>query len=229
MKIHVAGSHSRLKDLHQCGFMGYHKYVLKDLPPIQSNEFLEYGKQVHNKMELHINNGAELPVQLAPLAQIVSKFRAAYPNEFRAEVQLAVNANWEPTDWFAKDVMFRSICDVLGISEDRRRAVHIDWKTGKVKDDLGQLRLGSAVIMSHYPDVEEVQNFFIWTEHKHKTPLRVTDDQYYELQEEFEARLLPIQQWYETGQWEKKPSRLCRWCPLSPAQCEHRRQDRRYV
>lgn len=225
MSKYVAWSFSRLTDFEQCPRKFHHKYLLKDVkePP---SEHMEYGKQVHKAIEDYINTGKPLPKTQLHMKPMIDALQKKYPTNY-AELQLAVDQDWQPTDWFAKNVMARAMLDWTLFSDDGKFAVLIDWKTGKVKEELDQLELSAAMLFAHYPDLQTITPKLIFTEHKQTVPEdnfmvgRGVEDQ---IMEEFWERGENIQHAVRSGKWQPRKSGLCGWCPLRPDQCEFKKR-----
>lgn len=221
MSKYIAWSFSRLTDFEQCPRKFHHKYILKDVkePP---SEHMEYGKQVHKSIEDYINHGKPLPKTQAHMKPMIDALQLKYPTNY-AELELAVTQDWEPTDWFAKDVMCRAKLDWVLFDDTGGFAVLIDWKTGKVKTELDQLELSAAMLFAHYPKLRVIRPFLVFTEHKQTVP----DDGFIvshgvsdQIMEEFFERGSNIQHALASGKWQPRKSGLCGWCPCTPKQCE---------
>ena len=142
------------------------------------------------------------------------------------EIKLGLTANLEPCEFFAKDVWFRGIIDLLILDGSRARI--IDYKTGKSAKyaDKDQLELMSLAVFKHYPHVKKVKAGLLFV---------VANDF---VKEDYEQDRAPIywQKWLrDTAQleaavraqvWNKTPNFTCKgWCPVKD--CEHWEPPRR--
>ena len=57
---------------------------------------------------------------------------------------------------------FRTVLDVVKYRPNGRALV-IDWKTGKVSDDMTQLALSAATLFAHDPKLQEINTALIFT------------------------------------------------------------------
>ena len=128
------------------------------------------------------------------------------------EQRLAVNQQFEPTDFFAPDVYIRGIIDLAIVNPPK--AVIVDYKTGKkISDDFTQLKLAAALFMLHAPDVDECQLMFYWTKHKKPTTQGFVRDQMPAVWAEFLPRAKRLEAAHKSEQWPATPNGLCkRFC-----------------
>lgn len=217
-------SFSRLNTFEQCQAKFDYMYVTKSVKD-QGSSASEYGNRVHEALELHgraaaakdpgiaarlaLDTTPERAQTLKQWGPLVERI-AARPGTKLFEHQMAVNKDLQPVDWFAKDVWIRSIADVLIVDGDK--AVCIDWKTGKVKDDPSQLQLFAAMVMWQYPEVQKVTTSFIWLAYNQTTD--ATYDRRYlgALWNALKPRFDRVQEVIELGVFKAKPSPLCNWC-----------------
>lgn len=192
----------------------YHLEVAKDYAEDKTGEQLTYGKAVHEALDKACSKGEPLPKTLGFLQHWVDLVRE-WPGEIKTELQYAVTRDFKPTEWFAPNVWFRGICDLLMTSKDKV-AVAWDWKTGKVKHNSQQLMIMSTCIMVHNPEIEKVKTRFVWLQDNCTTP------------EEFDRKnlskewsgLIPeinaMEQAHKTLTFPPKPGGMCmNYCPVT--------------
>ena len=132
---------------------------------------------------------------------------------------MALNKNFRPTKWMAKDVWVRGIID-LGVIGSKK-ALLLDWKTGKHRPDSNQLMLFAAFAFAYYPWLEHVTTGFIWLKDSKFDKQEFTKDQVTDIWNEFIPRVQRIEAAYDKDKWIAKPSGLCKnWCPVGKKLCE---------
>ena len=208
-------SFSRLSTFEQCPAQFDYQYVSKRVQNT-SNEASEYGDRVHKLLEAKGKgtlNVDELTDEgkstLAKWGAVVDSIVAKNGDKF-FELQMAVNKDLTPVDWFASDVWIRSIADVLVV--DGKTAYCLDYKTGKVKDNPTQLQLFAAMVMWRFPEVQTVKTSFIWLKFNDVTNTTYERRFLNSLWNALRPRFDKVQETIELGVFPAKPSGLCPWC-----------------
>lgn len=229
----MALSHSRIADFDQCPLKFKLKYIDK-APEFKMDKskspHLIKGEKIHKYLEDYVNhrkeghddqeensldaveNGKEFA------DRIIDQY--GRDNVF-AELQLAVNKNWEPCDWFAPETYMRAIVDfsAYGIN----KAAAIDWKSGKFTNytpdsGFGQLELTAGFIFALKPNIERAITQYAYVEHRKAVT------------KEYKAEdFIPIRQYFddksaEVNAEEKflpKKNRFCNWCEATKSMCPH--------
>jgi hypothetical protein len=209
----IALSYSRLSTFEQCEAKFDYQYVSKRVQD-QANEASAYGDRVHKVLEAYgqgsAPQGVEAEQTLEKWGPLVDKITSRAGDKL-FEHQMAVNADLQPVDWFAKDVWIRGIADVLIIDGDT--AYCIDWKTGKVKENPTQLQLFAAMVMWHFPQVNTVHTSFVWLAYNEVTNARYERRYLDALWRAIKPRFDKVQEVVDLGVYKTKPGPLCPWCP----------------
>jgi hypothetical protein len=100
--------------------------------------------------------------------------------------------------------------DVLLISNDGKRAVVCDWKSGKPYEDTLQHDCYALAVLKAFPAVEKVTGFNVYLRHgkvgaevvHERCNLQVVEDKIARIIAQIEA----------DERWAPKPSPLCNWC-----------------
>jgi hypothetical protein len=221
-------SWSRLEQAEQCPLLCYWKnFAPKDqrVPFDDQAPHLLKGKRWHKWMEDACLGKAALPEEVKAFKPMVEAIRRG-SGEVYVEHQLALTAKYNKCDWFARNAYWRTIFDLLKIHPNGM-AMSLDWKTGKVKDKVtDQLKFSSAAAFLRWPEIKKIKSAYVWLEHD-KQPPTVAEFDRKELpaiMDEFEERVEVVKIMHEDNSWEAKPSDFnCKWCPCTPAQCEHSR------
>ena len=216
-------SYSRVNSFKQCPKKYYHLYVKKDVVDRGSAATL-YGNKVHKAAEHYIKDGTELPKEYKFMQGALDAFNNI-EGEKHCEIRLGVTkeeGEYAPTTFFAKDVWWRGIADLLIINGDT--AFIVDYKTSKNTNyaDTKQLDLLAGATFLHYPEVKKVKsalsfvvcNRFISKEH--------TADLYKSYMSVFDDELERIEIALEKDVWNPVESGLCGFCPVTS--CEHNRR-----
>lgn len=153
----IAHSFSKLDTFDTCPKSYEAKNITKEVK-FEGNEFSKYGDRAHTAMEERIMMNAMLPDEFADY-EPVAKSVLAFSGEKFCELQLAIGKDMQPMEWFGKPWM-RGIIDFLCI--DGCYARMLDWKTGKQKDTLDELKIFALLVFAHYPQVHVVQTGYVW-------------------------------------------------------------------
>jgi len=214
----TAWSFSSLDLFETCPKKYYHLRIAKDVkePPW---EHRQEGEDAHRALKNRLHRGAPLPAGLQKLESLCARLEAA-PGQFYLEYKLALNENLQPVDWFAKDVWVRAILDMGKINGDK--ALILDWKMGKKKEECDQLELFAGVVMAWKPEVQTVNTGFVWAKDDVITDASITSEVYTRERDfariwgEYNRRVARIDKASKEGVWQPRQSGLCRrHCPVS--------------
>lgn len=206
----VAWSYSRLESLETCPKKFWHISIRKDVqdPP---NDHTTYGTNVHESFAKFLTKGMPLPISIRHYTSLLSKFKAA-PGEHIVEQQIAINAQYQQTGWFDKDVYMRVISDLTIMRPPH--AVMIDWKTGKPKKDFTQLRVAAAVMFMIAPELETISMSFVWLKNKTIDTDRMTRDEMPDVWAALHPRLVAYQEAFNNESFPARPGFHCKYCPV---------------
>jgi ATP-dependent helicase/DNAse subunit B len=213
-----AWSYSKIKSFENCPKQFYHTNVLKEFP-FQDTTATIYGKEFHTACEEYIRDGKPLPPQFSFMEETMQRL-AAMPGDKHCELKMGLTADLEPCDFFAKDVWFRGIADLIVI--DGETARYVDYKTGKSSKyaDTGQLQLMALAVFKHFPQVKKVKGALLFTiaNDMVKQDYSVTDEGV--LWKPWVQKYAALEKAFETGVWNPRPSGLCKkYCPVT--ECPH--------
>jgi len=177
-----------------------------------------WGNKVHKHLEDYANKKGPLPEDIKQYGKYVDKI-FTYEGKRVVEQRMAINNNFHPVKWMAKDVWCRGIVDIGVVGSDT--AYLLDWKTGKRKVDSDQLKLFAALAFTHYPWVDKIVCGFIWLKVGKFDKEVYTRDQMAEIWSEFLPRTERLEIAFRDDKWPAKPSGLCRnWCPVGQKLCD---------
>ena len=211
-----AWSYSKLKNFETCPRR--HKAIDLDKTfKEEESDTLVWGNQVHDALAKYIDKDVPLPATMTDLQYYADMGKRVQGQRF-VEQKYAITKDYGPTTYFAKNVWFRGIADVVGIRGPV--ACVLDWKTGKIVEDSVQLTLTAACIFAHYPEVQAVRTEFVWLKEGASTRIDVQRSS----MPAFWGGLLPrvhtMKHAVDSNTFPAKPSGLCRrWCVVKS--CEH--------
>lgn len=217
-----AWSYSSIKTFDQCPKKYYHLKVAKDVQD-KGSEATVYGGELHKAAEEYIKIGKPIPKKfnyiLKPLAALES-----IPGEKHCELRLAIaydGETYKPTTFFAKDVWWRGVVDLLIV--DGETAFLVDYKTSKNAKyaDTTQLDITAAAVFTFYPQVKTIKSalvFVVSNEFVTKVHDRALHRSYYNT---FDDQLARLEAAEKSGVWNACSGPLCAYCPVKS--CEHNR------
>jgi len=204
----TAWSYSRLNSYETCPKKFWHSSVRKDVVEAES-EAMRYGKLVHKALELRVGKKKPMPLNLRYLEKYAARLADA-AGEKLTEMQLAIDASFEPCSWFAKETWCRAILDLAIVKGSH--AIVFDYKTGKISDDFTQLRLAGVLLMLHMPEIKTVDLSYLWTKDKKVTSYErtLTREDIKTVVLEFMPRLKKYEKAHRTESFPARPGYLCR-------------------
>lgn len=219
----VAWSFSALNKFETCPYQFYKQRVTKEFKDEMSAAGL-WGDRVHRALDARISEGTPLPTGMQQYETYAKRFDNA-DGDVYSERKLALTENLKETSWFAKDVWVRVILDVSVINNDK--AVVFDWKTGKRKLDIDQLKLFAGTLMAIHPDVQQVTTGYIWLPDQKVDREVFTRDDTPNIWQHFQQKVSRLKRAHEEDKWPKKPSGLCRkWCNVMDCEFNGRLEER---
>lgn len=208
-------SFSALTRFENCPKQYYHINVTKDFKD-EDSQWAADGKVIHDGFYNRIIKGTPFPIPIRFLEPIAKPFVDA-EGEKHGEMKLTINKKFEPVDWFANDAWLRVVIDLLIVRGSK--AILVDWKTGKVKDDFTQMRLCAAVLQQYMPELDFFTLVYVWTSHKQVTKKTATLSMNRNLWNELLPRVSKIEDAIRETTFPARPSGLCKWCPVRT--CPH--------
>ena len=207
----AAWSFSALKTFETCPKKYWHEKIKKDVPFTETEASL-YGKELHKAFELYIKSQKPLPLGMGHHAKALDRF-AAMEGDKLTEVRLAINPQFEPVDYFAKDVWVRGQADLIIHNEDT--AIVVDYKTGKVRPNFDQLDLMVALSMCLDSRITKAMGVFFWTKEKQITKKAYRRDDLAEIWNDYIPRAQRLDFAIAHDEFEARPNGLCaRYCEV---------------
>ena len=161
-------------------------------------------------MEERVRDGTPLPVGMDQWEGIAAKI-AAIPGVKYAEQKMALDQNFQPTDW--KTAWTRGIADLNVVSTSS--IATLDYKTGK-RNPTEQTLLYAAYNFAYHPKVDTVHTGLVWLKEKKIDRVVVRRDELPAIWQMFMPRYQRLLKAYEKDRWPPNPSGLCNgWCPVT--------------
>jgi hypothetical protein len=225
MPRNFAWSWSRLKNWRACPKRHYEIEIAKRVKEPETEE-LAWGHLYHKAMQERIERGKELPKGWSSGHDYwPGQLRRVFEDgaDVRVELKLAMDRDFQPTEWFAPTTWFRGVVDVLGLAPHISKALAVDWKTGgSIKPEMEQLALNAQLIFAHHPEIEEVNTLYFWSAHLAE-PLDIKNYKRADMVPLWNKLLPEVRQMEEaalTTTYPPRPSGLCiSWCPVTS--CPH--------
>lgn len=205
-------SYSKLKNFEVCPKRMYEVDVAKNFQDT-GGEALTWGNEVHDKLAKALKENLPLPPEMKPYEYWVDRVKRGSGKLF-VEQKYAITRQFQKTTYFANDVWYRGIGDVVRI--DDKFALVLDWKTGKILEDSVQLMLMAQCLFSHYPEITHVRSSFVWLKDDCETPELLTRQEVADQWVGLLDRVNGMEQAAKQMNYPPKPGRLCRnFCPVT--------------
>ena len=213
-------SYSSLSLFQQCPKKYYHLRVVKDCKDPETDA-IRYGKLLHEAAEFYIKNGVPLPAQFSFIQPQLDRLKVlGEGGQFLCEYKMGLTRDLEPCDFFAKDVWWRGVADLIIVKD--KKAYVLDYKTGKSSRyaDTKQLEIMSLALFKHMPQIERIKAGLLF----------VVADDFVKVDYEGSQQAEPWVKWlnetkqleaaYENGVWNPKPNFSCKnYCAV--VECIH--------
>lgn len=216
-------SYSSLGLFQQCPKKYYHLRVAKDYKEPETDALM-YGKQLHEAAELYISRGDPIPPKFAFIKNMLDLLKTlGEGGEFLCEYRMALTRDLEPCDFFAKDVWWRGIADLLIVNEKKQQAWLVDYKTSKNAKyaDTKQLDLLAGAVFTHFPKVVNIKSallFVVSNEMVKKEHEYIMKSSYLNC---MEPELTRLEGAMQNNVWNPNAGPLCKFCPVT--ECAHNR------
>lgn len=205
-------SYSKLKNFEVCPKRMYEVDVAKNYQD-SGGEALTWGNAVHDALAKALKNNTDLPAEMKEYQYWIDRVRRG-TGTLQVEQKYAITRQFQKTEYFAKDVWYRGIGDVIRLNDDV--ALIVDWKTGKVLEDSVQLMLMAQCLFSHFPQLKFVRSSFVWLKEDCETPELFSRQEVADQWVGLLDRVNGMEQAAKDMNYPPKPGRLCRsYCPVT--------------
>tara|TARA_R110000751_G_scaffold82123_1_gene165345 strand:- start:276 stop:947 length:672 start_codon:yes stop_codon:yes gene_type:complete len=213
-------SYSSATTFEKCPKHYYHIYVAKDVKTDPNQKHFLYGNEVHKAAELYVRDAVPLPEKFMQFKSILDKVKQI-PGDIYCEHKIGLTKDLEPTGFFADDVWWRGVLDLLIIDKENNLATVIDYKTGKSSQyaDTRQLSLMGVGVFKHFPEVEKIKSALMFLVSKELIKEDYNHKKVDSMYEEWGKIIHRIDAAYESNTFNAVPNFGCRWCPV--VSCAH--------
>ena len=194
--------------------------VLKEFED-KETEAMRYGTLMHEAAENYVKESTPLPSEFkyvhAGLDALMS-----IQGEKLCEFKMGLTEKLDPCDFFADDVWWRGIADLIILDEENRKAWVVDYKTGKSTRyaDKGQLELMALAVFKYFPKVEQVKGGLLFVVCTELIKEQYSDKDQTLLWDKWQSKFNQMEVAFESDVWNAKPNGLCRnHCPV--IECVH--------
>ena len=217
----ISWSYSSLKTFQQCPRKYYHTKVAKDVVEPKTTAMM-YGEAMHKAAEDYIKHGVPIPEKFAFIRDIMEQL-AALPGEKHCELRLGLTKDLQPCEFFAKDVWWRGIADLVVVNQDKGLIHSIDYKTGKNARyaDVQQLDMVAAGLFAKFPSITKIKSALLFVVSKEFVRADHQADMAQKYMDKPAQDVARIEKAMETGVWNPSQSALCKYCPVKT--CEFNR------
>ena len=209
-------SFSKAKAFEQCPKQFYHEKILQEYPFVET-EAIRYGNAFHTAAEEYIRDGTPLPKKF-DYAQAMLDSLNAKKGVKLCEEKLGVTENLSPCSFYANDVWYRGIADLLIVNEEDELAWVIDYKTGKSAKyaDKGQLELMALLVFAHFPKIKNVRAGLLFVVSNDLVKDSYADSDAGMLWAKWTNKYAIMKMAEKRNVWNPRPSGLCkRHCPVT--------------
>jgi len=211
-------SFSKIKAFEQCPKQFYHEKILKE-HPFKETEAILYGSAFHKMAEDFIALDTPVPAKFKFAEKMLTVLKTRRGTKL-CEVKLGVTENLEACDFYAADVWFRGIADLVILDEGT--ATVVDYKTGKSAQyaDKGQLELMALTVLARYPQITKVRAALMFVVSKDLVKDVYMEYDKSKLWGKWLGKYNRMKIAADNDVWNARPSGLCRrHCPV--IECVH--------
>jgi hypothetical protein len=205
-------SFSSIKTFIQCPKKYYHLKVKKDYEENFATEAILYGNEFHKAAEDYVKGTVEtLDPRFKYAGEVLDKLKAM-PGQKLCEHKMGLTSNLEPCGFYAPDVWYRGIADLIVLNTDQGIAKVFDYKTGKSAKyaDKGQLELMALSVFAHFPEIKVVKAALLFVVCETLVKDSYTIENKPELWRKWGAEYGTLQRAYTTNVWNPRPTGLCK-------------------
>jgi hypothetical protein len=125
---------------------------------------------------------------------------------------MGLTENLEPCDFFADDVWWRGIADLVIVNDEDDSAWVIDYKTGRNARyaDKGQLELMAMAMFKHFPELKKIRGGLLFVVSNDLIKGTYTAHDQGPLWEKWLRDYVNMETAFDKDVWNTNPSGLCK-------------------
>jgi RecB family exonuclease len=113
---------------------------------------------------------------------------------------------------------------LLIVDDDNLTVWVVDYKTGNNKyPDREQLKLMALMVFAHFPHIRKVNAALLFVVKNDLVKYAMSVDEKDPAWWDYRERIARIEQAFDTGVWNPRPSPLCPWCPVTTCEFHPRK------
>lgn len=192
-----------------CPRSAYHKFVARDLPK-ETTPAMAEGIRVHDAFAKRLTEGVPLPADMRQYDSLCTRLRMRC---IHVEQPVGMTVGGKGTGFWA-DPWARGKADVVII--DQGKALILDWKTGRKREDPLELEILSTLIRANNSDIKSFKGAYVWLKEGKMGAMHDLDPE--------RGRRTLDNVWNAAheqgeGEWTPTPNPLCGYCTVHT--CEH--------
>lgn len=208
-------SFSKAKAFDQCPKQFYHMKILKEFEDVETDA-MRYGTLMHEAAEHYVRDNTPLDPQFEYVKGALDAL-VSIKGERLCEYKMGLTETLEPCGFFANEVWWRGIADLVILDAENGRAWVVDYKTGKSARyaDKGQLELMALAVFKHFPVVKQVKAGLLFVVCNELVKEEYSSNDQTVLWEKWLGAYSDMEAAIENDVWNAKPNGLCRnHCPV---------------
>jgi hypothetical protein len=209
----LIGTYTMLDAFKKCEHRMNQQYIEKAVPYVETPA-MAYGNAGHTAMEKRVGEGKVLPDEFRHCEKYAIPF-----DKFKVlcEQKLGINIAGRAVGFWDGSVWFRGKADNVVMQADR--AMLTDWKFGSSKyEDPFELECGALLLKAKYPQLKKIQGRYVYCKEDKVGSFYDLSD-FSKTWQEINRLMALIAEKRQSGEWLKKKSGLCGYCPCK--ECEH--------
>jgi hypothetical protein len=173
---------------------------------------------MHEAMEKRLRDKTPLPEEFISLEDTAVAVEGM-KGKLMVEQELALTRELTPTLFFASDVWLRGKADVIVFNRETGLLRVFDWKTGKPKKEMQQLKIMALAAFYTLTGVKKIRVAFVYTKTGDVDQEEFTAEQIPEIVAELKQETNRLEKAHEKGLFPPQPNGLCRqWCQVTSCQ-----------
>lgn len=226
------GTYSKFKSMQTCPKKFYLMEVTKEVKWGKKGEAAIEGERYHRWLAKAMEVGLDMPASMKDAQWVLDHVRQRVDYQgidyedpkqtILCEERFGITPKLKPCDFFADDVRFRGIIDLLII--DGRHAYIADYKNGKLYPDPEQLDDMALLVFAHFPQVDTITAEPLFIKHPDSAGQHVEQYERADVKQlalSLKKRFAEYARRIDEDDWPARSSGLCKeWCEVPNSICK---------
>ena len=202
-------SPSKIMQFDTCPYQFAAQYYYKTLP-YQETAATLWGTRVHAAAEDYMNGKPVTDPEAFKVCERWVKYLAGIPGTRFVEHKIGVDRRLQPAEWDAAEG--RMILDFGVLTEDGD-LILVDYKSGKMKDDLTQLKIYALMMALQKPEAKKIIFKYIWLKDNKTTGGELTRGDMLPIAKDLLKKIERMKVAWDSEVFIKRQNALCKnWC-----------------